>query len=179
MFCWPNSIDALAGAVVDNFPLHQGNCWAPGNVEIALLDLFSGLLSRAVKAFSRKRVKWKTWPAVLNQTIEDFKLIDMAVGGDDKAYAKLLQRYKRPVYHMILKMVRNVDDAEDLTIESFAKAFLVCHGSKRLYVQHVAVPDRYEQFDWLYRKKNWTRSALRTPTRMMASLFLLMWRFES
>jgi RNA polymerase sigma factor (sigma-70 family) len=57
------------------------------------------------------------------KAIEDFKLIDMAVGGDDQAYAKLLQRYKRPVYHMILKMVRNVDDAEDLTIESFAKAF--------------------------------------------------------
>jgi RNA polymerase sigma factor (sigma-70 family) len=57
------------------------------------------------------------------KAIEDFRLIDMAVGGDDKAYAKLLQRYKRPVYHMILKMVRNVDDAEDLTIESFAKAF--------------------------------------------------------
>lgn len=47
----------------------------------------------------------------------------MAVGGDDKAYAKLLQRYKRPVYHMILKMVRNIDDAEDLTMESFSKAF--------------------------------------------------------
>ena len=57
------------------------------------------------------------------KAIEDFRLIDMAVGGDDKSYAKLLQRYKRPVYHMILKMVRNVDDAEDLTIESFAKAF--------------------------------------------------------
>jgi RNA polymerase sigma-70 factor (ECF subfamily) len=57
------------------------------------------------------------------KAIEDFRLIDMAVGGDDQAYAKLLQRYKRPVYHMILKMVRNVDDAEDLTIESFAKAF--------------------------------------------------------
>lgn len=57
------------------------------------------------------------------KAIEDFNLIDMAVGGEDKAYAKLLQRYKRPVYHMILKMVRNVDDAEDLTIESFAKAF--------------------------------------------------------
>jgi RNA polymerase sigma factor (sigma-70 family) len=57
------------------------------------------------------------------KAIEDFRLIDMAVGGDEKAFAKLLQRYKRPVYHMILKMVRNVDDAEDLTIESFAKAF--------------------------------------------------------
>ena len=57
------------------------------------------------------------------KAIEDFRLIDMAIDGDDKAYAKLLQRYKRPVFHMILKMVRNADDAEDLTIESFAKAF--------------------------------------------------------
>lgn len=58
-----------------------------------------------------------------SKALEDFKLIDRAVGGDDQAFAKLLQRYKRPVYHTILKMVRNVDDAEDLTIESFAKAF--------------------------------------------------------
>ncbi|MCU0419700.1 MAG: sigma-70 family RNA polymerase sigma factor [Cyclobacteriaceae bacterium] len=66
-----------------------------------------------------------------SKAIEDFKLIDMAVGGDDKAYAKLLQRYKRPVYHMILRMVRNVDDAEDLTIESFAKAFRSLHRFKK------------------------------------------------
>jgi RNA polymerase sigma factor (sigma-70 family) len=66
-----------------------------------------------------------------SKALEDFKLIDMAVVGDDKAYAKLLQRYKRPVYHMILKMVRNVDDAEDLTIESFAKAFKSLHRFKK------------------------------------------------
>jgi len=65
------------------------------------------------------------------KAIEDFKLIDMAVGGDEKAFAKLLQRYKRPVYHMILKMVRNIDDAEDLTIESFAKAFRSLHRFKK------------------------------------------------
>lgn len=66
-----------------------------------------------------------------DKAIEDFRLIDHAVGGDDKAYAKLMQRYKRPVYHMILKMVRNVDDAEDLTIESFAKAFRSLHRFKK------------------------------------------------
>lgn len=58
-----------------------------------------------------------------SKALEDFRLIDQAVAGDEKAYARLLQRYRRAVYHMILKMVRNVDDAEDLTIESFAKAF--------------------------------------------------------
>jgi RNA polymerase sigma-70 factor (ECF subfamily) len=66
-----------------------------------------------------------------SKALEDFRLIDMAVGGDEKAYAKLLQRYRRPVYHVILKMVRNVDDAEDLTIESFAKAFRSLHKFKK------------------------------------------------
>jgi len=65
------------------------------------------------------------------KALEDFKFIDMAVAGDDKAYAKLLTRYKRPVYHMILKMVRNTDDAEDLTMESFSKAFRSLHKFKK------------------------------------------------
>jgi len=66
-----------------------------------------------------------------SKALEDFRLIDMAVGGDDKAYAKLLARYKRPVYHVILKMVRNVDDAEDLMMESFSKAFRSLHRFKK------------------------------------------------
>jgi RNA polymerase sigma-70 factor (ECF subfamily) len=66
-----------------------------------------------------------------DKAMEDFRLIDMAVQGDDNAYARLLQRYKRPVYHMVLKMVRNIDDAEDLTIESFAKAFKSLHRFKK------------------------------------------------
>ena len=67
-----------------------------------------------------------------DKALEDFRLIDLAVEhDDDQAYAKLLQRYKRPVYHMILKMVRNVDDAEDLTMEAFSKAFKSLHKFKK------------------------------------------------
>ncbi|MBM3176938.1 MAG: sigma-70 family RNA polymerase sigma factor [Bacteroidetes bacterium] len=66
-----------------------------------------------------------------SKALEDFKLVDRAVGGDEKAYALLLQRYRRPVYHTILKMVRNVDDAEDLTIEAFGKAFRSLHRFKK------------------------------------------------
>jgi len=58
------------------------------------------------------------------KALQDFQLIDQAVKeNDEQAYAMLMERYNKPVYHMILKMVRNVDDAEDLTIEAFAKAF--------------------------------------------------------
>jgi len=44
-----------------------------------------------------------------------------------------MDRYNKPVYHMILKMVRNVDDAEDLTIEAFAKAFKNLYRFKKDY----------------------------------------------
>ena len=69
-----------------------------------------------------------------DKALEDFKLIDQAtIEKDEQAYAILMERYKKPVYHMILKMVRNVDDAEDLTIEAFAKAFKNLHRFKKDY----------------------------------------------
>ena len=57
----------------------------------------------------------------------DFKLVQLAVQGDQKAYAELLARYKDSIYFMLLKMVNNRDDAEDLTIEAFGKAFKNLH----------------------------------------------------
>lgn len=69
-----------------------------------------------------------------DKALRDFRLIDQAtVEGDEQAYADLMQLYKKPVYHMILKMVRNIDDAEDLTIEAFAKAFRNLHKFKKDY----------------------------------------------
>ncbi|MCK5704132.1 MAG: sigma-70 family RNA polymerase sigma factor [Cyclobacteriaceae bacterium] len=68
------------------------------------------------------------------KALEDFKLIDRAIiENDEQAFAELMKRYKKPVYHMILKMVRNVDDAEDLTIEAFAKAFRNLRKFKKDY----------------------------------------------
>ncbi len=58
------------------------------------------------------------------KALEDFALIDKAVQNkDQQAYASLMKRYKKAVYFMILKMIRDADDAEDLTMEAFAKAF--------------------------------------------------------
>ncbi|NJO00583.1 MAG: sigma-70 family RNA polymerase sigma factor [Bacteroidia bacterium] len=59
-----------------------------------------------------------------DKALKDFALIDLARNqGDQKAYAELMDRYRKPLYHTMLKMVKNTDDAEDLTIEAFAKAF--------------------------------------------------------
>jgi len=59
-----------------------------------------------------------------DKAIKDYKLVCRAVeNGDQKAYAELMSRYKDSIYYMLLKMVNNRDDAEDLTIEAFGKAF--------------------------------------------------------
>jgi RNA polymerase sigma-70 factor (ECF subfamily) len=54
---------------------------------------------------------------------EDYQLVQAAILGDQQAYAALLERYRHQVYNHLLKMVRNPDDAEDLTLEAFGKAF--------------------------------------------------------
>jgi RNA polymerase sigma factor (sigma-70 family) len=54
---------------------------------------------------------------------EDRRLIDLALQGDEKAYELLLNRYRNLVYSIMFKMVRNAQEAEDLTQEAFMKAF--------------------------------------------------------
>src|SRR6201985_621907 len=53
----------------------------------------------------------------------DFHLVVKARQGDQKSYADLMHRYKDSIYFMVLKMVYNKEDAMDLTVETFAKAF--------------------------------------------------------
>jgi RNA polymerase sigma factor (sigma-70 family) len=58
---------------------------------------------------------------------QDFELVRIALQGDEKAFARLLSRYKDAIYFMLLKMVNNRSDAEDLTLEAFGKAFKNLH----------------------------------------------------
>jgi RNA polymerase sigma factor (sigma-70 family) len=53
----------------------------------------------------------------------DFQLVLKAKEGSQKAFADLMQRYKDSIYFMSLKMVNNKEDAMDITVETFAKAF--------------------------------------------------------
>ena len=54
---------------------------------------------------------------------DDFQVVQAALGGNQQAYDTLMNRYRHSVYHAMFKMVNNRDDAEDLTIEAFGKAF--------------------------------------------------------
>jgi RNA polymerase sigma-70 factor (ECF subfamily) len=55
---------------------------------------------------------------------EDYELVLRATKNkDQQAFSDLMDKYKDPIYYMLLKMVNNNDDAEDLTLEAFGKAF--------------------------------------------------------
>jgi RNA polymerase sigma-70 factor (ECF subfamily) len=59
---------------------------------------------------------------------EDYHLVCQAVEfNNQSAYSTLLDRYRESIYHMMYKMVHNRDDADDLTLEAFGKAFRKLH----------------------------------------------------
>lgn len=54
----------------------------------------------------------------------DYILLRKALDDNDqRAYAELMQLYRDSIYYMLIKIVKNSDDAEDLTLETFGKAF--------------------------------------------------------
>jgi RNA polymerase sigma factor (sigma-70 family) len=53
----------------------------------------------------------------------DLILVEAAKKGNQAAYAELMDRYRESIYYTMFKMVKHTDDADDLTIEAFGKAF--------------------------------------------------------
>lgn len=59
-----------------------------------------------------------------SKAIHDYQLVIQATKHkSERAYAELMDRYRDSIYFMLLKMVNNKEDADDLTIEAFGKAF--------------------------------------------------------
>ncbi len=54
---------------------------------------------------------------------QDDQLIANALQGDQKAYEALLARHNKAIFHVVMKIVRNREEAQDLVQETFMKAF--------------------------------------------------------
>ena len=61
------------------------------------------------------------------QAILDSDLILSALNGDERAYSQLLVRYKSSVYFKVRKLIKSKRDCEDITLETFGKAFANLH----------------------------------------------------
>lgn len=53
----------------------------------------------------------------------DEALAVAARGGSEEAFRRLVERYQRPVYSLLVRIVRNPEAAEDLAQEAFVKAW--------------------------------------------------------
>ena len=54
----------------------------------------------------------------------DYMLLRKALDDNDQqAYAELMSLYRDSIYYMLVRMVKNKDDAEDITLMTFGKAF--------------------------------------------------------
>jgi RNA polymerase sigma-70 factor (ECF subfamily) len=54
--------------------------------------------------------------------ISDAELVARAIAGSEPAYGELVRRYERPLFSLILRLVRDAAQAEDLAQDVFIKA---------------------------------------------------------
>jgi RNA polymerase sigma-70 factor, ECF subfamily len=65
--------------------------------------------------------------------LDDRKLAALAAGGREAAFREILQRYERPVFSLVYRMVRDRTLAEDLAQEAFVRAFNAISSYKSSY----------------------------------------------
>jgi RNA polymerase sigma-70 factor, ECF subfamily len=57
-------------------------------------------------------------------TEADADLVGSALSGSERAFQEIVRRYERPVFSVILRVIRDPSRAEELAQDSFVKAFL-------------------------------------------------------
>lgn len=83
-------------------------------------------------------------------------LIDNATKGDQNAYTQLLDIYWNEVYGFMLKRTENETEAEDITIETFSKAFdkLASYNKEYQFNTWLIAIAKNVHIDILRKKKN-------------------------
>jgi RNA polymerase sigma-70 factor (ECF subfamily) len=72
---------------------------------------------------------------------DDLALVAAVRNGDTTAYRGLVERYQTRVYHLVFGMVRNREDAREITQDAFVKAYRNLHAFR----------DESRFYTWLYR----------------------------
>jgi len=59
--------------------------------------------------------------------IDDALVLQQCLAGDERAYRELVQRYQARVFSLAVRMLRQREDAEDVTQETFVRMFRAAH----------------------------------------------------
>ena len=71
----------------------------------------------------------------------DAELAAACLNGDNRAYEDLVRKYQKPIFNLALRMVREPEDAEDITQTVFVKA----------YEKLDTYRSSHQFFSWIYR----------------------------
>jgi len=93
---------------------------------------------------------------------EDWQLIQSAIAGNQSAYETLLKKYKQSLFATILRIVKTKDVAEDIMLETFAKAFLKLneYNPKFAFSTWLFRIGINKSIDYLRNKKNMPTSSI-------------------
>jgi len=80
-------------------------------------------------------------PGEALKAARDLDLVIRSKAGDTVAFGELVRRYQKPVFRIVLRMVKSLDDADDLTQDTFVRAL---RGLKTF-------KEEYDFHPWLYR----------------------------
>lgn len=72
-------------------------------------------------------------PQVPLREATDQQVVEFAKAGREAAYRELVRRYERPVFSLVYRMVRNREQAEDLSQETFVKVLNAIESYKPEY----------------------------------------------
>lgn len=87
--------------------------------------------------------------------LEDQSLAQAAQGGDQRAFAQLVEKYQTPVYNLAYRMLGNPNDAEDAAQETFLRAYAQLkkyHADQKFATWLLAI-DAHYCIDRLRRRK--------------------------
>ena len=96
--------------------------------------------------------------------MDEKKLIAGAKNGDESAFEELVRRYRKPIYHLLYRLVADYMEAADLTQEVFVKMWqklsnLRGEGSFKSWLYRIAVNEAKNHFrakkgrKWVHLKK--------------------------
>lgn len=119
------------------------------------MSISTGASINGVLSFPAVGEKPRTRPRVDHKTSDEAALVRRVQAGDELAFREIVERYQSKVFSIIYGILRNHNDAEDISQQVFAKVYFSVKGfdfrsSLLTWVYKITVNECY---DYLRKKK--------------------------
>lgn len=78
-------------------------------------------------------ISTRTQTGTMTETMSDAALVELVLSGDQNVFSVLVERYKDAVQNLAYRMLSNVTEAEDVTQETFVRAYTQLASYKSIH----------------------------------------------